>query len=119
VELLEHPVLWLFVLILTASGVAFSFAKYEFGKEGWEAILERHPGFGQERVARVTGLYDRHGSIVLLASAIPGIDTLVTVAAGAVGVRKGSFLIWVTVAKMARFSLLALLLVLIVDGIRG
>ncbi len=117
-DILQNPVLWLVVLLLTVSGVAFSYVKYEFGKEGWEAILKRHPGFGQERVDRVTNMYDRHGSVVLLASAIPGIDTLVTVAAGAVGVKKGPFLIWVTIAKMARFSLLALLLVLIVDGIR-
>ena len=117
-ELLLHPVLWLFVLILAASGVAFSYAKYEFGKEGWEAVLERHPGFGQERVDRVTRMYDRHGSIVLLASAIPGSDTIVTVTAGAVGVGKGPFLLWVTIAKFARFFLIALLLVVVVDGIK-
>lgn len=117
-DLLQNPVLWLVVLLLTVSGVAFSFVKYEFGKEGWEAILEKHPGFGQERIDRVTNMYDRHGSIVLLATAIPGIYTLVTVAAGAVGVRKGPFLLWVFVAKSFRFSLLAILFVILVDGLR-
>jgi membrane protein YqaA with SNARE-associated domain len=117
-DLIQNPVLWLVVLLLTVSGVAFSFVKYEFGKEGWEAILKRHPGFGQERIDRVTNMYDRHGSIVLLATAIPGVDTLVTVAAGAVGVRKGPFLLWVFVAKTVRFSLLALLLVIVVEGFR-
>lgn len=88
------------------AGVAFSYLKYEFGKEGWEAILRKHPNFGEDRVNRVTTMYDGHGSIVLLGSAIPGVDTLVTGAAGAIGIRKGPFLIWVFIVKLHDFPCL-------------
>jgi membrane protein YqaA with SNARE-associated domain len=108
-DTLANPVLWLTVLLLTVAGVAFSYLKYEFGKGGWAVVLEKYPHFGQERVDRVTRLYGQHGSLVLLSTAIPGIDTLVTVGAGAVGVGRGPFLIWVTIAKLARFSILAVL----------
>ena len=107
------------MLLLTVVGVAFSYVKYEFGKEGWEAILKKHPHFEQDRIDRVTGLYGEHGSVVLLLSAIPGVDTLVTIAAGAVGVRRVPFVIWVTVAKLARFSLLAILFIVISSPLRG
>lgn len=116
---LANPVLWLVVLLLTAAGVAFSYLKYELGKEGWEAILKKHPHFEQGRIDRVTGMYGEHGSVVLLLSAIPGVDTLVTVAAGAVGVKRVPFVIWVVIAKLARFSLLAILFIVISSPLRG
>ena len=116
---LANPVLWFVVLLLTVVGVAFSYLKYEFGKGGWEAILKKHPHFEQDRIDKVTGMYDAHGSVVLLLSAIPGVDTLVTVAAGAVGVRRVPFVLWVAIAKFARFSLLAIIVVVISSPLRG
>ena len=108
--MLLSPWLWALVLLLTVSSLAFSFVKYEVGKEGWDAIIEKHPDLDRERFDRVTDLFDRHGSVVLLGSAIPGLDTVVTLTAGAVGVKKGTFIFWVFVAKFARFTLLAFLL---------
>jgi len=116
---LANPALWFVVCLLTVLGVAFSYMKYEFGKEGWEVILKKHPHFEQERIDKITGLYGAHGSIILLLSAIPGVDTLVTVAAGAVGIKRMPFVIWVTIAKLARFSLLAILFVAISSPLRG
>ena len=103
--------LWVIVLLLTVSGTAFSFAKYELGKKGMDAILESHPNFGKERLDTVARLFDRHGSVTLLLAGIPGIDTIVTTTAGAVGVAKGKFILWVTLGKLARFWLLAVIVV--------
>ena len=116
---LANPVLWLAVVLLTVLGVAFSYMKYEFGKEGWEVIVKKHPHFEQERIDKITGLYEAHGSIILLLSAIPGVDTLVTVAAGAVGIKRVPFVIWVAIAKLGRFSLLAIFFIVLSNPLRG
>ena len=100
--------LWVIVLVLTVSGTAFSFAKYELGKKGMDAILESHPNLGKERLERIAGLFDRHGSVTLLLAGIPGIDTIVTTT---VDVAKGKFILWVTLGKLARFWLLAVIVV--------
>ena len=107
--------LWAIVLLLTVSGTVFSFAKYELGKKGMDAILESHPNLGKERLERIARLFDRHGSITLMLAGIPGIDTIVTTTAGAVGVAKGKFIFWVTLGKLARFWLLAVIAVSVTE----
>jgi hypothetical protein len=53
-DILLYPGLWILLLQLTKLGVAVSFVKFELGKEGWEAVLKKHPKIGQKRVDRVT-----------------------------------------------------------------
>jgi membrane protein YqaA with SNARE-associated domain len=118
-DILLNPVLWIAVLVLTLLGVAFSYVKYEFGKRGWGAISDRYPYFEEERIVRISNWYRNHGSIVLLGSAIPGMDTLVAVSAGALGISGTVFLLWVTVAKLARFTFLALTFAGLADLLRS
>ena len=75
-NLLLEPWVWLIVIILTLLGTAFSLVKYTVGKDGMDEILDRYPQLGRERLERIAGMYDRHGSVILLGSAIPGVDTL-------------------------------------------
>ena len=107
---LLDPWTWLIVILLTLSGTAFSLVKYTLGKNGIDAILDRFPKLGRERLERVAGLYERHGSVVLLFSGIPGLDTIVTTVAGAVGVNRTAVIFWVTIAKLIRFWLIAVVL---------
>lgn len=109
-NLLLEPWIWLLIILLTLLGTAFSLAKYTVGKNGMDEILDRFPKLGRERLERIAGLYDRHGSIILLGAAIPGLDTLVTTVAGAVGVKRTTFILWVTIAKLFRFWFIALVL---------
>ncbi|MFN2190027.1 MAG: hypothetical protein ACK2T3_14780 [Candidatus Promineifilaceae bacterium] len=108
---LLNPVLWSAVIILTLLGVGFSFLKYEFGKQGWRAIEKKYPQIEEDRFDQALGWYKRRGSITLLLSAVPGLDTLVTIAAGAAGIGAIVFVIWVSIAKFVRFTLLALIFV--------
>ena len=108
---LLNPILWAAVIVLTLLGVGFSFMKYEFGKQGWEVIEKKHPHIDEERFKNVMGWYREHGSITLLLSAVPGIDTVVTIAAGAAGIGAPVFIFWVFIAKFVRFTLLALIFV--------
>jgi len=119
VDVISNPVLWLAVLLLTVSGVAFSYVKYVFGKQGWAVVHKKYPNFDEERIDRLTNWYIVHGSVILLLSAIPGIDTLVTITAGAVGIRPIAFVVWVMLAKFARFSLLAVLFTGIITPFQG
>ena len=106
---LLSPSVWAIVLLLSTAGVFFIFAKYEAGNERLDEILERYPKMSRKRIEQGIDLFDRHGSIILLLTGIPGLDTVVALAAGASDVKKSTFIIWVAHAKTGLFWLLALL----------
>ena len=97
------PSTWAIVLLLSIGGTAFSYAKYLAGGEGLDEILERYPKLSRERLERAAELFDRHGTIILLLTGIPGLDTVVALAAGASDVKKSTFIIVVAFAKTLRF----------------
>jgi len=109
-NLLLEPWIWLLIIILTLSGTAFSLFKYTVGKGGTEAILDRFPQIGRERLDRCAELYERHGPIILLLTGVPGLDTIVCTVAGAVGVKRTTFIFWVMIAKLVRSWLIAVVL---------
>ena len=109
-DFLLTPSTWAVILLLSAAGTTFSFAKYKAGEVGLDEILERYPKLSRKRLERAAELFDRHGTIILLLTGIPGLDTVVALAAGMVDVKKGTFIVWVAFAKTVRFWLLAVII---------
>ena len=94
--------------MLSATGTAFSYAKYNAGVAGFDEILERYPKISRDRLKRINGRFDPHGSSVLLLTGIPGLDIFVALPARASGAKKKTFIIWAAIAKLLRWSFLAI-----------
>ncbi len=109
VNLLTDPVAWLVVIAFSLLGSVGNLALYEAGKQGVDSIRARFPRIKDEHWLRVKGLYDNYGAWILLLSGIPVLGSLLTTAAGAFGVPRPFFLILVTIGKLVRNWLLALL----------
>ena len=109
-HLLLDPVAWLIVFAFSLLGSLGNLALYEVGKQGVDAIRKRFPRIKDEQWLRVKGLYDNYGAWILLLSGIPVLGSLLTTAAGVFGVPRPAFLILVTIGKMLRNWLLAILL---------
>ncbi len=109
-DLLMDPRAWLVVLGLSVVGIAISLGTYGAGRGGKSAVRERFSQISDERWDQVQGWYDRWGSGILVMSSIPGLATVLTVGAGMFGIRLIPFLLWVSLSKVARNWLLALLL---------
>ena len=109
-DLLTDPRAWLAVLGLSVVGIAISTGAYRAGRRGKTAVRERFSQISETRWAQVQGWYDRWGSGLLLLSAIPGLATVLTVGAGMFGIKILPFLLWVSLSKVMRNWLLALLL---------
>ncbi len=77
--------------MLTFSGVVFSYAKLKVGEKGLDSILEDYSALGQDGLERAEMLIDKYGSATLLITDIPGIDTIVTMVSGGIGVGTGRF----------------------------
>ncbi len=101
--------LWLLVVVASAFGTAVTLAYYKVGSKGTEAVLLRFPQIGSERWERTQTLYERHGSALLFVSFVPVVGMVLETAAGAVGVRMLSFIVWVFLGRMTRNWLLVLL----------
>jgi membrane protein YqaA with SNARE-associated domain len=110
-ELLLDPTAWLIVLAFSVLGSIGNLALYQVGKQGVDAIRKRFPRIKPEQWQRVKRLYDNYGGWVLLLSGIPVLGSLLTTAAGAFGVPRPAFLLLVTIGKMLRNWLLAILFV--------
>jgi membrane protein YqaA with SNARE-associated domain len=108
VDLLADPIAWLVILALSALGTLGNLALYQVGKQGVDAIQKRFPKIETKQWLRVKRLYEEHGSLILLLAALPGIGSLVTTGAGAMGVRWPAFLLWVMIAKLLRTWVLAI-----------
>ena len=102
VDLLSDPKLWLFVLVLSVWGSLARLPNYYAGQRGKDQIETFYPRIKPETWQRVLGYYDRLGPTPLLISSIPLIGSLLTVTAGMAGIRRNSFLFWVSVSKIIR-----------------
>jgi membrane protein YqaA with SNARE-associated domain len=109
-ELLLDPIAWLIVVAFSVLGTIGNLALYQVGKQGVDAIRKRFPRIKPEQWQQVKRLYDNYGGWVLLLSGVPLLGSLLTTAAGAFGVPRPAFLLLVTVGKMLRNWLLAILL---------
>jgi membrane protein YqaA with SNARE-associated domain len=108
-ELFLDPTAWLIVVAFSVLGSIGNLALYQAGKQGVDAIRQRFPRIKDEQWQRVKDLYDNSGGWVLLLSGIPLLGSLLTTAAGAFGVPRPAFLLLVTIGKMLRNWLLAIL----------
>ena len=109
-NLLTNPLVWLLVLVLSVAGVGSAALPYYLGKRGVEAVVERFPNLGEERLRRVEQLYGEHGSALLFFSFVPMLGLLLSAGAGIVGVQRSSFVIWVLIGRIVRNSILLVLI---------
>lgn len=100
---------WVLVIVLSIVGVAGNLTLYELGKQGLEAVVSRFPRINPARFQRAGDLLKTRGSWILLLSCLPGLGLVLSTAAGAFGIRMRVFLLWVTIAKMARNWLLLII----------
>jgi membrane protein YqaA with SNARE-associated domain len=108
-SMLQNPQLWVLIVAASVLGTMGNLGLYYLGGRGAEAVFARFPSFEGERWERIGGYYRRWGGKILLFSAIPMLGTLLPVAAGAYGVKRKVFLVWVFTSKMLRNWLLLLL----------
>lgn len=108
-ELLLDPTAWLIVVAFSVLGSIGNLALYQVGKQGVDAIRKRFPRIKPEQWQRVRRLYDNYGGWVLLLSGVPLLGSMLTTAAGVFGVPRPFFLLLVTIGKMLRNWLLAIL----------
>ena len=101
--------LWLFVLIVTAFGLAEKFAIYRAGRRTAEADLSSMPGINEERRIRLETMFQTRGPYVLLIASIPGIGAAAAAIAGAFGVTTAAFVIRVTISNLIRNWLIVIL----------
>lgn len=108
-DLLLEPRAWLVVILVSILGLAGNLALYQLGKRGVDAVRARFPRIKPEQWQRIGSLYEERGSWVLLLSAVPVLGTMLTTAAGAFGVAQPAFIFWVTIAKLLRNWVLAVI----------
>jgi membrane protein YqaA with SNARE-associated domain len=101
--------LWLFVLIVSAVGLAEKLAFYRAGQRSADADLSRVPGINLERRTRLEAMFMNRGTYILLLASIPGIGAAMTAVAGNVGVAIATFVIWVTISNLIRNWLIVIL----------
>ncbi len=109
-SMLLDPILWVFVVVVSAAGATGNLALYYLGQRGTEAVFARFPQLEGERWERIGAYYQRYGARVLILSAIPGLGTVLTTGAGAFNIKRNVFLIWVFLAKLLRNWLIVFLL---------
>lgn len=101
--------LWLAVGVATAANVAGSVVNWAIGRflEGYRT----HPRFpvSPERLARTQALFARWGSWSLLLAWTPVVGDPLTVVAGLMRTPLALFLVLVTIAKGARYVVVALI----------
>jgi membrane protein YqaA with SNARE-associated domain len=94
-SVLQNPQLWVLVVAVSVLGTLGNLGLYFLGGRGAEGVFARFPYFEGERWERIGGYYRRWGGKILIFSAIPMLGTLLPVAAGAYGVKRKVFLLWV------------------------
>jgi membrane protein YqaA with SNARE-associated domain len=99
---------WLLVPLAVGGAVAGAFTTWSAGKKGGEMALRRY--VPERYYDRITGSVKKHGvtGVALAALAPPPIPLMpFLAAAGALGVTRGHFLTAFTIARAARYSLVA------------
>jgi membrane protein YqaA with SNARE-associated domain len=108
-RIIRNPKLWLLIVAVSGFGAVSNLAHYYVGLRGTEALLERFPNLGGEQWARVEQSFRRWGARLLLLAGVPGVGMVLTAAAGAFGISRSAFLLWVFVGKILRNVVLAIL----------
>ena len=101
--------MWAVILVVSALGTATTLAYYYLGREGARAVQERVPQITEDRWDQAEGLYQEHGSKLLVLSALPVLGVLLQSAAGAVGIGLAVYLVWVLTGRLVRNWVLLLL----------
>jgi membrane protein YqaA with SNARE-associated domain len=99
---------WLLVPLAVGGALAGAFTTWSAGKKGGEMALRRY--VPERYYDRITGWVRKHGAtgVALAALAPPPIPLMpFLAAAGALGVTRGRFLTAFTIARTARYSLVA------------
>jgi membrane protein YqaA with SNARE-associated domain len=95
---------WYFALMTTLGSVVGSQIIYEIGRRGGEAFLRKR--FRPAHIARVQGLFERYGLVVMLAIAFappPAPYKIFVLLAGVGGVRPMQFALAVAAGRGARY----------------
>lgn len=96
------------VLIATAGNVLGSLITYAMGRGGNEAIHRKWLRISEKQTARAEKWFEKHGQMALLLAWLPIVGDPICLVAGLLRCRLFSFLILVSLGKLARYSLLAL-----------
>ena len=110
VSLLVDLRVWGVVLLLGVLDTGAALVPYYVGRRGLEAVLERFPRLQQERLERVRRLYQEHGAGLLFFCFLPMVGVLLSTGAGVAGVKVATFVPWVLAGKVARWSIILVLL---------
>ena len=103
------PKLWLLILLISILGTIPLLTCYAVGRRGTRAVMERFPQITDERWAQTHEIYTKHGTGLVLFTAVPMLGIVLSAAAGAFGIRPFSFGLWVFVGRLARNWLTLLL----------
>jgi membrane protein YqaA with SNARE-associated domain len=104
----QHTVVWLLMLAAVSGSVVGGYLTWSAGKKGGEAMLQRY--VPKRFLSPLSGWVKRHGiTSVCTASVLPPPIPLMPflLAAGALGVQRKQFLVACTVARTARYGLIA------------
>ena len=104
--------LWLLVLLVSAWGTAGSLIPYYVGQRGTKAVFEHYPRLRGRPWERLEALYQKWGALALILSGIPALGTALLVAAGACGIGRRAFLIWVFLGKVLRYWVVVFIVLL-------
>lgn len=105
---ITDPQLWLLVLAVTALGLLSKLVYYNIGRKGVDYVLERIPSITIERWQQVENRYAQSGSKVLFFSSVPGVGSVITAAAGVLGIELHKFIFWVLISTLIRNWILVL-----------
>jgi len=106
---LANPGTWLLVLGVSALGTASNLAHYYLGQKGTEEILEHFPQIKGKRWEQIETTFQRWGARTLLLSGVPVVGIVLATAAGAFGIKRSAFLLWIFLGKVLRNWILVLL----------
>jgi membrane protein YqaA with SNARE-associated domain len=95
--------LWILVLLVSAWGTAGSLIPYYVGQRGTKAVFDHYPRLEGRPWERLQAVFQRWGAFSLILSGIPGLGAALLVAAGAFGIARRAFLIWVFLGKVLRY----------------
>ena len=90
----------------TAGNVLGALVNWWLGKYAARFKNRRWFPVDEKQFAKAEHFFQKYGRWSLLLSWVPFIGDPITLAAGALGVRAGEFLLWVTLAKGGRYALL-------------
>lgn len=103
---------WLYVIMASAGSAAGSMILYVIGYKGGEVLLEKR--MSKERFQRIRASFDRHEFLALMVPAMlppPAPFKLVVLSAAAFEMDWHRFLLAIFLGRLARFSLLSLLVI--------